>query len=343
MAPGPRAPRRGLPGPIGLLGLERKAPEEGDLCGEAEAMAGAMAGRHSGSGLRPDEDLAKAGGSHPRSAHGYMCVLGSIGLRGRAADACAGARRTTAGRREPVGAFGVATTGGAPHGLPREQACGLNGERRLHTQGGKPTPLASPRLTTGGTPASAAGTAQNEEKGDGFTPCERGRARAWAHRYTNGTCGARVRSPAPRPSLHLRARCCRVLHMQKCIPARHEGRASHSVTAQWRSGTSFQPLARWPGFTEERSGRSSPEWPWAEVQASVKMGGAARRREGRRRQRGDMEAKVGALGDGWSGSSHGWLRSPRRTAFPRAASNSSFFPLLLLLRRVGVWAGEWIP
>jgi hypothetical protein len=36
--------------------------------------------------------------------------------------------------------------------------------------------------------------------------------------------------------------------------------------------------------------------------------------------------EAGALDDGGAGSSHGRLRSSRRTAFPRAASNSSFSP-----------------
>jgi hypothetical protein len=50
-------------------------------------MAGAMAGRRSGSGLWPGEDLAKAGGSHTCSVCGCVCVLGSTGTRGRAAKA----------------------------------------------------------------------------------------------------------------------------------------------------------------------------------------------------------------------------------------------------------------
>jgi hypothetical protein len=54
--------------------------------------------------------------------------------------------------------------------------------------------------------------------------------------------------------------------------------------------------------------------------------------------------EAGALDDSGAGSSHGRLQSSRRTAFPRAASNSSFSPpLLLLLRRAGVWTGERVP
>jgi hypothetical protein len=90
------------------------------------------------------------------------------------------------------------------------------------------------------------------------------------------------------------------------------------ATVRWRSGATFQPLARWPGFTEGRTNRSSPEWPRAEEQASVKMGGAVRRREGRRRWRGDVEVvEAGALDNGGSGSSHGQLQPSRRTAFPQ--------------------------
>jgi hypothetical protein len=110
-------------------------------------------------------------------------------------------------------------------------------------------------------------------------------------------------------------------------------RASHSSSA------------RRPGCPQRAGGSSfSPWWPRAVVQALVKKGGAARRQGGRRRQRDDMEAvEAGALDDGGAGSSHGRLRSSRRTACPRVASNPSFSPPLLLLRRAGVWTGEWIP
>jgi hypothetical protein len=266
----------------------------------------------------------------------------------------------------------VATTGRAPRGYRVNMHANSTVTGNLHTQGGKPTPAASPRLTAGGTPASAAGAAQNGEKECGFTPCERGRARAWVHGYVNGTCGASMCTPAPRPSPKVRtavatwrpvheqrkgwtaselhARCCRLRHLQKSIRARHEGRASHSAMARRRggvSGVSFQALARWSGFTEETSDRSSPEWPRVEVQASVKIGGVARRWEGTRRRLGDVEAEeTGALGDGGSGSSHGWLRPSRRTAFPTLS-----FQLLLPFfsfspsspSPAAVWTGEESP
>jgi hypothetical protein len=167
-------------------------------------MAGATAGRRGGSSLRPGEDLAKAGGSHTRGVRGCVCVLRSTGMRGRAADVRAGAQHATAGRWEPVGAVGVAKTGGAPRGQPREQECEHDGDRALAHPGRKACPVASPRLTAGGAPASAAGTARNGEKEGGFTPCVRGRACAWVHGYANGMCGARVHTLAPRPSPKVR-------------------------------------------------------------------------------------------------------------------------------------------
>jgi hypothetical protein len=51
-----------------------------------------------------------------------------------------GARRSTAGRWEPVGAVGVATTGGALCGLSREQACELDGDQALAHLGQKAYP-----------------------------------------------------------------------------------------------------------------------------------------------------------------------------------------------------------
>jgi hypothetical protein len=63
------------------------------------------------------------------------------------------------------------------------------------------------------------------------------------------------------------------------------------------------------------------------VQELVKKGGATRRRGGRRQWRDDVEAvEASALDDGGTGSSHGRLRSSRRTACPRVASNPSFSP-----------------
>jgi hypothetical protein len=100
---------------------------------------------------------------------------------------------------------------------------------------------------------------------------------------------------------------------------------------QWRrhGGTvraTRSPSARRSG-RPQRAGEcsSSPWWPRAVVQALVKRGGVARRRGGRRRRRRRDGVEVveaveaGALDDGGSGSSHGRLRSSRRTALPRAA------------------------
>jgi hypothetical protein len=71
----------------------------------------------------------------------------------------------------------------------------------------------------------------------------------------------------------------------------------------------------------------SPWCPRAVVQALVKKGGVACRRGGRRQRRDDVEAmEAGALNDGGTVSSHGWLRSSRQTACQRVASNSSFSP-----------------
>jgi hypothetical protein len=98
---------------------------------------------------------------------------------------------------------------------------------------------------------------------------------------------------------------------------------------RWRRGGAVRatrsPSARRPG-RPHRAGEcsSSPWWPRAVVQALVKRGGAAHRRGGRRRRwRCDgvevVEAvEAGALDNGGSGSSHGRLRSSRRTALPRA-------------------------
>jgi hypothetical protein len=95
---------------------------------------------------------------------------------------------------------------------------------------------------------------------------------------------------------------------------------------------------------------SSPWWPRAVVQALVKCGGAARRRGGRRRRRRyDVEeveevGEVGVLGDGGSGSSHGRIRSSRRTTLPWTAPIPPSPPFTsLLLRWVGGPTGERFP
>jgi hypothetical protein len=116
-----------------------------------------------------------------------------------------GAQRATTGRWEPVGVVGVATTGGAPRGLPRDQACEPDGDRALALPGRKAYP---------GGVASAHGGAERwrvllirhgtGKKEGSLAPCERRRARAWVHGYANRTRGARVCTPAPRPSLKVR-------------------------------------------------------------------------------------------------------------------------------------------
>jgi hypothetical protein len=56
-----------------------------------------------------------------------------------------------------------------------------------------------------------------QEKEGGFMPCECGRVRAWVHGYANGMYGARVRTPAPRPSMEVRmaAAMRRPVHKQR--------------------------------------------------------------------------------------------------------------------------------
>jgi hypothetical protein len=51
-----------------------------------------------------------------------------------------GAQCTTTGRWEPIGAVGVATTGGAPRGLPRDQACEPDGDQAFALPGRKAYP-----------------------------------------------------------------------------------------------------------------------------------------------------------------------------------------------------------
>jgi hypothetical protein len=92
-----------------------------------------------------------------------------------------------------------------------------------------------------------------------------------------------------------------------------------------RCGDTFPLGSKVGASTREGECSSSPWWPRVVVQALVKCGGAARRRGGRqRRQRRDVveleeTGEAGVLGDGESGSSHGRLRSSRRTALPRMA------------------------
>jgi hypothetical protein len=92
-----------------------------------------------------------------------------------------------------------------------------------------------------------------------------------------------------------------------------------------RCGDTFPLGSKAGASTRAGECSSSPWWPRAVVQALVKCGGVARQRGGRRRRRrhdgvGVEEAvEAGALDDGGSSSSHGRLRSSRRTALPQAA------------------------
>jgi hypothetical protein len=89
-----------------------------------------------------------------------------------------------------------------------------------------------------------------------------------------------------------------------------------NITQRVRGGvlsTTFLPLAQWPGFTEGRIDRPSPEWPQAEAQASMKgskAGSAAREKSVARRR--------GSRGTGASR-----FTAPRHPGVPRAASGSS--------------------
>jgi hypothetical protein len=112
-------------------------------------------------------------------------------------------------------------------------------------------------------------------------------------------------------------------------------RPASPAAARWRGASIAFPLGSKAGASIEGKGSSfSPWWPQAVVHAPVKKGGTARRREGRRQRRGDVEAEeVGTLDDGGSGSSHGRLRSSRRTASNSSCLSSPSPPPLLLRRR----------
>jgi hypothetical protein len=131
------------------------------------------------------------------------------------------------------------------------------------------------------------------------------------------------------------------------IPAWHEGR-HHQRRCGGAEHRAFH-LGSMAGATTRGEKRlSSPLWPLAEVQASVQSGGAACPRGGRRGRRRRVVGEVEEAGEvvvpGGSGSSHGRLRSSRRSALPRAAPISPSPPsLLLLLRRVGGGQGSDFP
>jgi hypothetical protein len=169
--------------PLALMTLIKNQGRHSDLRGEAEAMAGATAGRRSGSGLWSGEDLAKAGGPPTRGARGCVCVLRSTGTRGRAADARGCAARH--GRK-----MGARRCGWGGHDrqsstrLPCEHACELDSDRELAHPGRKAYP---------GGVASAHGGRNTGERG--WCGTERGkRMRLYTLRTRACTClGARVR------------------------------------------------------------------------------------------------------------------------------------------------------
>jgi hypothetical protein len=123
-----------------------------------------------------------------------------------------------------------------------------------------------------------------------------------------------------------RARWRRWRHLQENHPSLARWPASPAAAARWRGASVAFPLGSKAGAFHKGQGERSfsPWWPRDVVQALVKKGGAARRHGGRQRRCDDVEA--GALDDGGTVSSHGRLRSSRRTACPRVASNASFSP-----------------
>jgi hypothetical protein len=117
-----------------------------------------------------------------------------------------------------------------------------------------------------------------------------------------------------------------------------------------RCGDTFPVGSMAEASTRAGECSSSPWWLRALVQVLVKCGGAARRWGGRRRRRRrngvevEEAGEAGALDDGGSGSSHGRLRSLRRTALPQAAPIPPSPPFTSPSPPAGWWwTGEWVP
>jgi hypothetical protein len=115
-----------------------------------------------------------------------------------------------------------------------------------------------------------------------------------------------------------------------------------------RCGDTFPLGSKAEASTRVGECSSSLWWPRDVVQALVKCGGAARRRRGRRRRRRrdgvevEEAGEAGALDDGGSGSSHGRLRSSRRTALPRAAPIPPSPPFTSPSPLAGWWADRGV-
>jgi hypothetical protein len=156
------------------------------------------------------------------------------------------------------------------------------------------------------------------------------RARTTARHRDHERHGATYDGDKEKLGQRASARQRRQRHLQTSLsqPGTKAGITSGGAAA--RSDCAFHLGSKAGASTWAGKRSSSPWWPRAVVQASVKCGGAPRRRGGRRRWRQrDIEeveevGEVGVLGDGGSGSSHGWLRPSRRMALPRTV------PLLLL-------------
>jgi hypothetical protein len=130
---------------------------------------------------------------------------------------------------------------------------------------------------------------------------------------------------------------CKKLH-----PSLARWPASPAAAARWRgAGDMFLPRLEGRGvhkgqgvlvLTLVATGRSTGI-------GGVRWRGSSAGRKTKTTAGDDVEVvEAGALEDGGSGSSHGRLRSSRRTAFPRAPSNPSFFPLTYPSPPASRWA-----